>query len=283
MISVTDLAEVIRDNIEPGEGPLGDLWLDCANAVLAAIEGQTLAPSFRGPEGQDALDAARFRFIRDVLAQSFEYDTAGLIPGSARLHVKMDAVAIVEKSALAGVRTGADALPVVLNAMMRGFPQYQPGDRDLGRSTLISEPKVSIPMPEGAAVPPTDPLTGTLGAFECQYCRVSFIWFVADLPKFCPCCPGEPKWRRLPNAAFGGVHQHRFAPESPRSGMSDDEREMLSLTAWLALVNVQLPRNMIHAGFQQPVEVPPVPGHPEIADRNSVLHRVAALLERIKP
>ncbi len=38
MISAEQLAEVIRDNIEPGEGPLGDLWLDCAKAVLAAID-----------------------------------------------------------------------------------------------------------------------------------------------------------------------------------------------------------------------------------------------------
>lgn len=35
---VSALATVIRDNIHPGEeGPLADLWLDCAGAVLATL------------------------------------------------------------------------------------------------------------------------------------------------------------------------------------------------------------------------------------------------------
>lgn len=79
MISISDLAEVIRDNIHPGEeGPLGDLWLDCAGAVFAAI------------------------------ASSVPIDTyAGLI--------------------------------------RNGTP---------GKSTIVSDPKVSIPMPDGAVPPP---------------------------------------------------------------------------------------------------------------------------------
>ena len=35
--TVEDLAEVIRDNIAPDDGPLTDLWLDCAKAVRAAF------------------------------------------------------------------------------------------------------------------------------------------------------------------------------------------------------------------------------------------------------
>ena len=38
MISIEDLAIVIRDNIAAEEGPLGDLYLDCAAAVMAAIK-----------------------------------------------------------------------------------------------------------------------------------------------------------------------------------------------------------------------------------------------------
>jgi len=37
VISSEQLAEVIRDNIAPGDGPIGDLYLDCAAAVMAAV------------------------------------------------------------------------------------------------------------------------------------------------------------------------------------------------------------------------------------------------------
>ena len=80
MISIEQLAEVIRDNIEPGAGPLGDLWLDCAKAVVAAI---------------------------------------------------------AESAGIDAQRLGQGIIAPIT------------------RSTLISEPKVSIPMPKGAApLPP---------------------------------------------------------------------------------------------------------------------------------
>lgn len=145
MITRAQLAEVIRDNIHPGEdGPLTDLELDCANAVLAAIEGQEAEAPFRAPDEQDRLDAARFRFMRDHMVKDLEFAPAW--PGRYVITVRMSEMTCM-LLAEAARPLDATILPKIIDTMM-------------GKSIILPRDPTSIPMPAGAAVPPHPPRPG---------------------------------------------------------------------------------------------------------------------------
>lgn len=210
MITDEQLAAVIRDNIEPGrEGPLGDLYLDCASAVIAAIEDDTIEPSFRGPD-TDAIDAARFRFIAQNLVQRWE--TSRPVPGDTTTYFEvvlaMPKVVITDHPTFA---TSADALIFWLDRVM---------------SPASAKPSAASEPLFGAY--DQDPLTGALGIFECAECKCRFYWMVNKTAAICPKCGTDhPAWRRLPNAEYSGpqyLYNHRLAPDPPRSGMSPEGR-----------------------------------------------------------
>ncbi len=171
MITLTDLAEVIRDDM--------------------------------------AADAARFRFIRDVLAHTVNWDGDGR--AEVRIHFPK---AFVPNNLLKRGNTVGEAFSLVIDAMMGIMPTIAPESAEPPRSGMSTEQHASMPEPI-ASFRDTNQTRANFGRF----------------------------------------------PEPHRSGMSDDERELLCLVGEFA-------RYSLLGNFSQPCPV---------------TARLYDLLERIKP
>ena len=131
---------------------------------------------------EDALDAARFRFIRDNFVTGVGSEDLDPMKGFSNVTVTVELRNRMKVGSWC--RWAPDAIVQVVDALM-------------AQGVGVSEPKVSIPMPEGARM---SPLRGSTGFIN-------------------------------PNGDKPFVVQDPPPREPPRPGMSPDERELLRFVA----------------------------------------------------